>query len=72
MSLFSTNSRENSEITKEATRMMNSEIASQMSNNSDELKAHLNSPFSQVIYSAIAGKVLPTIQNSLGTQENGW
>ena len=52
--------------------MMNSEIASQMSNISDELKAHLNSPFSQVIYSAIAGKVLPTIQNSLGTQENGW
>ena len=49
--------------------MINSEIASQLSEKLDETKADLNF---QVLHisSAIAEKVLPIVQNRLGVQEN--
>ena len=44
---------ENSEITAETSRMINSEISSQMSRKLEEMKSDLNSHISEVINSAI-------------------
>ena len=61
-SLKNTNSRENSEITNET--------ATQVTRILDEIREDLNSQIVEVINSALAEKVLPSIQNVLGAQES--
>ena len=58
-SLFNTNSRENSEMTIETTRMINDESANQVSRKPNEIKSSLNSQ--------IGKKVFPSIQKTLDT-----
>ena len=70
-SLINTNSRENSEITIETARMINNENTTQVTRKLDEIREELNGQILEVINSAIAEKVLPTIQNVLGVQESG-
>ena len=67
-SLLNTNSRENSEITIETTRMINEEISNQMSRKLNEIKTSLNSQIQQAISNAITEKILPSIQNTLEVQ----
>ena len=62
-SLLNTNLSENSEITVETSRMINSEISSQMSKKTEETKSDLNSHILEVINSAIEEKILPSIEN---------
>ena len=69
-SLLNTSCKENSEMTVEHGRLINSEIRSQMSKKVDEIEADLNSRILQAINSAIAENDFPTIQTSLGTQES--
>ena len=64
-SLLNTNTIENSEITAETSRAINSEISSQISKNLDEVRMDQNA-----INSAIEEKVLPTIQNN--TLDPNW
>ena len=66
-SLLNTNSRENSEITVETTRLINEEISNQMSRRLNEIKSSLNSQIQNAISAAIADTVLPSIQNTLET-----
>ena len=54
---------ENSEITVETSRMINSEILSQMSMKIEEMKSNLNSHVLEVINSAIEERILPSIEN---------
>ena len=68
-SLLNTNSRENSEITIETTRMINEEISNQMSRKLNEIKNSLNIQIQDAISSAITEKILPSIQNTLQMQE---
>ena len=63
-----TNSRENSEITIEAARLINEEISSQMARKLDEIRTSLNSQIQDAIITAITSTVLPTIQNTLNMQ----
>ena len=63
-----TNSRENSEATIETTRLINEEIANQMSKKLNEIKTSLNSQIQNAITAAIADTVLPSIQNTIETQ----
>ena len=67
-SLLNTNSRENSEITIETTRMINEEISNQMSGKLNEIKTSLNSQIQNAITAAITNTILPSIQNTLGMQ----
>ena len=67
-SLLNTNSRENSEVTIETTRLINEEISNQMSRRLNEIKSSLNSQIQNAISAAIADTVLPSIQNTLETQ----
>ena len=67
-SLLNTNSRENSEITIETTRMINDEISNQMSRKLNEIKSSLNVQIQEAISSAITEKVLSSIQNTLEMQ----
>ena len=67
-SLLNTNSRENSEITIETTRMINEEISNQMSGKLNEIKTSLNSQIQSAISAAITITILPSIQNTLGMQ----
>ena len=64
-SLLNTNLSENSEITVETSRMINSEISndSQMSRRIEEMKSDLNSQILEVINSAIEERILPSIEN---------
>ena len=66
-SLLNTNSRENSEITIETTRMINEEISNQMAGKLNEIKTSLNSQVQSAISAAITNTILPSIQNTLGT-----
>ena len=73
-SLLNTNSRENSEITVETTRMISEEIFNQMSRklNLDldtklKIRKGLNSQIHEAINSVMTETVLPSIQNTLGT-----
>ena len=68
MSLLNTNSRENSEITIETTKMINEEISNQMAGKLNEIKTSLNSQIQSAISAAITNTILPSIQNTLGTQ----
>ena len=61
-SLLNTNPSENSEITVETNRLINSEISSQMSRKLEELKTDLNSHIFDVINSALEERVLPSIK----------
>ena len=67
-SLLNTNSRENSEIAIETTRLINEEISNQMSIKLNEVKTSLNSQIQEAITTAITRTVLPSIQNTLGMQ----
>ena len=57
-SLLNTNSRENSEITIETTRMINEEISNQISRKLNEIKTSLNSQIQDAITAAITSTVL--------------
>ena len=63
-----TNSRENSEITIETTRLINEEITKQMSRKLNEIKMSLNSQIQNAISTAIVNTVLPSIQKTLEMQ----
>ena len=67
-SLLNTNSRENSDITVETTRMISEKLSSQMSRKLDEIKNSLNFQIQDAINNAITEKVLPSIQNTLEKQ----
>ena len=67
-SLPNTNSRENSEITIETTRLINEEVSNQISRKLIEIKTSLNSQIQEAITDAIANTVLPSIQNTLEMQ----
>ena len=67
-SSLNTNSRENSQISIETTRMISEEISSQMSRKLNEIKNSLNFQIQDAISSAISEKILPFIQNTLETQ----
>ena len=67
-SLLNTNSRENSQVTIETTRMINDEISNQMSRKINEIKTSLNSQIKDAINNAITEKILPFIQNTLEMQ----
>ena len=67
-SLLNTNSRENSEITIETTRLINDEISSQLSRKLIEIKTSLNSQIQNAISAVITNTVLPSIQNTLNMQ----
>ena len=62
------NSRENSEITIETTRMTNDDISNQMSRKLNEIKKSLNVQIQDAISSAITEKILPSIQNTFEMQ----
>ena len=67
-SLLNTNSRENSELTIETTRMISEEISNQMSRKLNEIKTSMNYQIQNAINHAITEKVLPSIQNTLERQ----
>ena len=67
-SLLNTNSRENSEITIETTRLINEEVSHQMSRKLNGIKTSLNSQIQDAITAAITSTVLPSIQNTLEKQ----
>ena len=67
-SLLNTNSRENSEITIETSRLISEEISNQMSRKLNEIKTGLNSQIKDAITAAIISTVLPSIQNTLEMQ----
>ena len=67
-SLLNTNSRENSDITFETTRMISEEISNQVSRNLNESKTSMNYQIQDAINNAITEKVLPSIQNTLERQ----
>ena len=64
-SLLNTNSRENTEMTFETTRMINEKISNQMCKKLNEIKSSLNSPIKDANTTAIAEKVLPSNQTTL-------
>ena len=70
-SLLKSNSRGNSEITGESVRIINEELDSQISRKLDEMKTGLVSQLLATIDSAITEKVIPGIQESIDTFENG-
>ena len=63
-----TNSRENSEITVETTRMIIDEASSQVTRRLIEIKYSLHFQIQNAITTVIAEKVHPSIQNTLDTQ----
>ena len=63
-----TNSRENSEITIETTRLIIEEISKQMARKLNEIKTSLNSQTQDAITAAITSTVLPSIQKTLNMQ----
>ena len=67
-SLLNTNSRENSEIAIETTRLINEEFSNQMSRKLNEIKTSLNSQIQEAVTAAITNTVLPSIQNTLEMQ----
>ena len=64
--LLNTNSRENSEITIETTRMISEQISNQMSRKLNEIKTSLNFQIQDTFSNAITEKIVPSIQNTLG------
>ena len=70
-SLINTNSRENTEITRETARMINNEITSYVTRKLDDITQRLFTQILEVIDTTIAEKVLPSILNVLGVQKQG-
>ena len=66
-SLF-TNSRENSEITIETTRLINEDISNQMARKLNETKTSLKYQTQDAITAAITSTLLPSIQKTLNMQ----
>ena len=67
-SLLNTNSREKSGITIETARLITSETTKQDSRKRNELKEDLSTQILNSKNLAISGKVLPAIQNTIGSQ----
>ena len=67
-SFLNTNSREIGEMTIETTRIISEDICIQMSWKLNEISSSLNSKIQVAITTAIAEKVLPSIQNTLGLE----
>ena len=67
-SLLNSNSKENSEITIETSRLISEEISNQMSRKLNEIKTGLNFQIKDAITAAITSTVLPSIQNTLEMQ----
>ena len=67
-SLLNTNSRENSEIIIETTRIISEEISNQMSRKLNEIRISLSFQIQDAISSAITEKILPSIQITLETR----
>ena len=67
-SFLNTNGRKNSEMTVETNRMISEEITNQMSRKLNKIREFLNYQMQDAILSAVADKVLPTIQNTLSKQ----
>ena len=67
---MNTNTSENSEITVETSRAINSENSSQMSRKLEEMRSDLNSHILNAIDSAIEGKVIPSIRKALEIQNS--
>ena len=63
-----TNSRDNSEITIETSRMNNEEISNQLTRRFSEIKSSLNFQIQSAISAAITETVVPSIQNTLDMQ----
>ena len=55
-------------MTNETSRMINEEITNQVTRKLNDIKSSLNSQIQNAISTAIAEKVLPSIQNTLDTQ----
>ena len=68
--LLNSNSVGSSEISAETVRMINSEIASQVSGRINEMRVDLNSHITGTIEQAISEQVLPTIRETLGELGN--
>ena len=68
-SLLNTNSRENSEMTIQTTRMISDEISSQVTRKFNDNRSSLNLQIEEAINAAITEKVLPSIENSLVAHE---
>ena len=67
-SLLNTDSRENSGMTIETTRMIRDEITNQVTKKLNEIESSLYSQIYEATRMAIAEKTLPCIQNTLDTQ----
>ena len=65
--LLNTNSRENSEISVETTRIISEEISNQMSRKLNEIRNSLNSQIHEAINSVMTETVLHSIQITQGT-----
>ena len=65
--LLNTNLSESSENTVETSRMINSEISSQMSRKLVEMKSDLNSHILEVLNTAIEEKILPSMENAIAS-----
>ena len=70
-SLLNTNSRENSELINETTKMISEEMSNQMSRKLNEIKSNLYSQIQDAIITAVVEKVLPSIQSTLDTEGRG-
>ena len=70
-SLLNTNSRENSEMTIETTRMISDEIPNQRSRKPNEIRPSLNSQMQDARTMAMTEKLLLSIQNTLNVQGKG-
>ena len=68
--LLNSNSVGSSEISAETVRMINSEIASQVSGRINEMRVNLNSHITGAIEQAISEQVLPTIRETLSELGN--
>ena len=64
-SLLITNSRENSEISIETTRIIGDETASQITRKFNAIRSSLNLQIQEAIYTAITERVLPSIENDI-------
>ena len=67
-SLLNTNSRENSQVTIETTRIISDEVSNQISRRLNEINTSLNFQIQDAISNAITEKILPSIQNTLEMQ----
>ena len=67
-SLLNTNSRENSQVAIETTRIISDEVSNQISRRLNEINTSLNFQIQDAISNAIIEKILPSIQNTLEIQ----